>query len=63
MIEIDKTDNLYKYLSNLGSENVDELYVELVKLGRFNLKDVKSYFQSTFQPSSISTTFTTPSTE
>lgn len=52
MIEIDKSDKLYKYLSNLGAENVDELYVELAQLGRYNLKDVKTYFQSTFQPSS-----------
>lgn len=51
MITIDKTDSLYKYLTNLGVDNVDEEYVELAKNGRFKLDDVRTYFKSTFEPS------------
>ena len=48
MIKIDKTDELYKYLTNLGADDVDGLYLELAKEGRNKLKDVRVYFQSIF---------------
>ena len=51
MINIDKTDALYKYLTALKIENVDEVYVELAKNGRFKLDDVRAYFRETFRPS------------
>lgn len=51
MITIDKSDKLYKYLLSLDAENVDELYMELAKNGRYNRKDVLNYFHSSFNPS------------
>ncbi len=51
VIQIDKTDVLYKYLTNLGAENVDELYTELAQNGRYKRQDVKNYFRAEFQPS------------
>ena len=51
MVKIDKTDALYKYLTALGIENVDEVYLELAKNGRFKLDDVRQYFRETFRPS------------
>lgn len=52
MINIDKTDNLYKYLLALGVENADKVYLELAENGRFKLDDVRQYFRAKFQPSS-----------
>lgn len=51
MIQIDKNDSLYKYLTNLGVDDVDETYVELAQNGRFKLSDVKQYFREIFSPS------------
>ncbi|MBO5954347.1 MAG: hypothetical protein J6Q13_00075 [Clostridia bacterium] len=51
MITIDKKDNLYKYLTGLKVENIDEVYLELAKNGRFKLDDVRQYFRATFEPS------------
>lgn len=51
MIKIDKTDALYKYLTALGMENIDEVYTELAQNGRFKLDDVRQYFRATFAPS------------
>lgn len=51
MIQIDKTDSLYKYLTNLGIEDVDKIYLQLAKNGRFKLTDVKQYFREIFEPS------------
>ena len=51
MITIDKSDKLYKYLTDLGVDNVDELYINLAKNGRYSRKDVLNYFHSTFNPS------------
>lgn len=51
MIQIDKKDELYKYLINLGVEDVDKLYLELAQNGRYKLKDVRQYFREIFQPS------------
>ena len=51
MIKIDKKDALYKYLTSLKVENVDEVYLELAKNGRFKLDDVRAYFRETFRPS------------
>lgn len=51
MIQIDKKDELYKYLTNLGVEDVEKEYLTLAQNGRFKLDDVRQYFQETFQPS------------
>ncbi len=51
MITIDKDDKLYKYLSSLGANNIDEVYLELAENGRYNLDDVRQYFRSKFEPS------------
>ena len=51
MIKIDKDDKLYKYLSNLGVNNIDEVYLELAENGRYNLDDVRQYFRAKFEPS------------
>ena len=51
MINIDKKDALYKYLSSLKIENVDDVYMMLAKNGRFKLDDVRAYFRETFRPS------------
>ena len=48
MIQIDKKDKLYKYLTNLGVSDVDEMYLILAKEGRFNLDDVRQYFRQDF---------------
>lgn len=52
MIKIDNTDKLYKYLSALTDENVDELYLELATLGRYTRNDIIKYFGEMFMPSS-----------
>lgn len=51
MIQIDKTDTLYKYLTNLGVDDVDSLYKELADNGRYKINDVKQYFMALFSPS------------
>jgi len=51
VVQIDKSDVLYKYLTNLGVENADEVYLELAKNGRYKLTDVKQYFREIFTPS------------
>lgn len=51
MITIDKSDKLYKYLSGLGVEDIDELYIQLAKNGRYTRQDVLNYFHSDFSPS------------
>ena len=51
MVQIDKTDALYKYLTNLGVEDVDATYTELAQNGRYKLSDVKQYFREIFSPS------------
>lgn len=48
MIEIDKTDELYRYLTGLGAPDLDKLYIELATEGRLKKKDVSHYFRSTF---------------
>lgn len=51
MIKIDKTDGLYKYLTGLGVENIDEEYLNLAQNGRYKIKDVLAYFAEIFHPS------------
>lgn len=51
MIQIDKNDMLYKYLSGLGVLDVDSTYLELAQNGRFKINDIKQYFNETFLPS------------
>lgn len=51
MIKVDKTDSLYKYLTALKVENIEDTYLELAKNGRFKLDDVRAYFRETFRPS------------
>ena len=48
MINIDKTDEWYRYLTGLGAPEIDETYMELAKLGRYKRKDVSHYFRSAF---------------
>ena len=52
MVQIDKNDKLYKYLTNLGVANVDETYIELANEGRYNLDDVRQFLRQDFLPSS-----------
>lgn len=52
MIQIDKNDKLYKYLTDLGAENVEEEYIVLAKEGRYNLNDVRQFYRQDFNPSS-----------
>ncbi len=49
MVQIDKTDKLYKYLLGLGEENIDKVYLELAENGIFEHKDIVAYFNSTFE--------------
>lgn len=51
MIKIDTTDTLYKYLTALKVENIEEVYLELAKNGRFKHDDIRTYFQEIFRPS------------
>lgn len=51
MIEIDKSDFLYKHLIKLGAENIDEIYQEYAENGVTNLKDFKSYLYSKYAES------------
>lgn len=51
MIKIDKTDSLYRYLTALGVESVDDLYLELASNGRLKRADIQAYLRSEFQPS------------
>ncbi len=51
MITIDKTDELYKYLSKLNVTNIDETYKLLASIGRYKRKDVLQHFRSNFEPS------------
>ncbi len=51
MITIDKSDALYKYLTALQVEDIDEVYLNLAKNGRFKLDDVRQFFRATFTPS------------
>lgn len=51
MIQIDKTDKLYTYLSGLGVEDIEKEYVTLAENGRYNLSDVKQYYREIFSPS------------
>jgi len=51
VIEIDKTDKLYSYLTKLGVEDVSRWYTVLAENGRYSPKDVQTYFYSMFQPS------------
>ena len=51
MSKIDTTDTLYKYLTALKVENIEEVYLELAKNGRFKHDDIRTYFQEIFRPS------------
>ena len=51
MVQIDKTDALYKYLVGLGVENVESVYLELAENGRYKINDVRQYFREVFSPS------------
>ena len=48
MIDLDKSDFLYKHLTKLGVENLEETYIEYAQNGVTNLKDFKSYLYSKF---------------
>lgn len=49
MIEIEKSDFLYKHLTKLGVEDVDTIYLEYANNGVTNLKDFKAYLYSKFE--------------
>lgn len=51
MVQIDKTDILYKYLQGLGVDDIDNQYIELAQNGRYKIKDVKQYYNEIFSPS------------
>ncbi len=51
MINIDKEDELYKYLLKLGVEDKEKVYLELAQNGRYKRKDIQTYLNSKFQPS------------
>lgn len=48
MIEIDKTDFLYKHLTKLGVEDVDKAYLEFARHGISTLKDFKKHIYSLY---------------
>lgn len=50
---IDREDGLYKYLSKLGVDNIDEVYIHLAENGRYGRKDVQAYYSDKFKPSVI----------
>ena len=43
MIEIEKNDFLYKHLTKLGVEDVENVYQEYATNGVSNIKDFKAY--------------------
>lgn len=51
MIKIDKTDELYKFLTKLGVDDIEETYTTLANLGRYKRNDVLKYFRAEFEPS------------
>lgn len=51
MINIDKSDELYKYLSKLGVDEIEKYYLELAENGRYKKQDIQTYLSSKFQPS------------
>lgn len=53
MIEIDKNDFLYKYLSKLGAENLDEKYLEFASNGVSTKRDFERYLYSHYGESAI----------
>lgn len=50
---IDKSDGLYKYLTRLGVDNIDEVYLHLAENGRYTRNDVQAYFSERLKPSVI----------
>ena len=57
MIQIDKTDKLYKYLCGLKVDDIDKLYLELASNGRSSNKEIKEYFYADFDAPNIDTSF------
>lgn len=51
MINIDKSDELYKYLSKLKTDQIEKYYIELAENGRYKRRDIQTYLNSKFQPS------------
>lgn len=51
MIVIDEKDNLYKYLTKLGVDNIDSKYREFAELGRIKRSDIQAYLIEKFRPS------------
>lgn len=44
---------LYKYLENLGVGDIESEYKILAENGRYKIQDIRAYYSSKFQPSSI----------
>lgn len=51
MIKVDKSDQLFKYLTDIGAEDVEKEYIKLGKLGRYKLQDIRQYYADSFRPS------------
>ncbi|MBE5741531.1 MAG: hypothetical protein E7351_03300 [Clostridiales bacterium] len=51
MIQVDKTDELYKYLQALGVEDIEGEYIELAQNGRYKRADIRQYYRAMFEPS------------
>lgn len=48
MIEIEKSDFLYKHLTKLGVDDIDNIYQEYAENGVTNIKDFKAYLYSKY---------------
>ena len=51
MIDIDQNDNLYKFLKDLGAEDINKDYIELASNGRYTNNEIRAYLKSKFEPS------------
>ena len=51
MIKFDTTDNLYKFLKGVGSEDIEKDYMEFASNGIHSIKDIRLYLRSKFEPS------------
>lgn len=49
MIQIDKTDNLYKFLKGLKVDDVDKEYLLLANNGCYKIQDIRKFYLSMFE--------------
>ena len=50
---IDRTDELYRYLSKLGVDDIDATYIEFARQGRSTRADVQAYLIDKLEPSVV----------